>query len=133
MHELYNYACDELKELEKKAGEKGLSAAELEYADKLTELKKNILKIDMLEDEGYSAEYRDDIGGTYARGGSNRGSYARGRRNARRDAMGRYSREGGYSRDAEELVEQLEDMMDEAPDERTRLEIKKLVDKMKHH
>lgn len=141
MHQLYNFACDELEELEKKAGEKGLSAAELEYADKLTELKKNILKIDMLEDEGYSAEYRDDMmsyargnqgGNRGGRGNSNRGSYARGRgRNARRDSMGRYSSERGYSRDADELVEQLEDMMDEAPDERTRIEIKKLIDKMK--
>lgn len=133
MHELYEYACKELEELEQKAGEKGLSAAEVEYADKLTELKKNILKIEMLEDQGYSAEYRDDMG-TYARGrgnrgGSNRGSYAR-RGNTRRDSMGRYSREGGYSRDADEIVEQLEDMAEEAPDERTRMELKKLINKM---
>ena len=134
MHKLYEWACDELEELEKKA-DKGLSAAEVEYASKLTELKKNILKIEMLEDEGYSAEYRDDTGRSYDRGGnrgggSYRGSYARGRRNARRDSMGRYSRDG-YSRDADEIVEQLEDMMDTAPDERTRMELKKLVEKMK--
>lgn len=135
MHKLYEWACDELEELEKKA-DKGLSAAEVEYASKLTELKKNILKIEMLEDEGYSAEYRDDMGRSYDRGGnrgggSYRGSYARGRRNARRDSMGRYSSERGYSRDADEIVEQLEDMMDTAPDERTRMELKKLVERMK--
>lgn len=125
MHELYNYACDELIELERKAADKGLSASELEYADKLTELKKNILKIDMLEDEGYSAEYRDD------RGRSNRydgGSYA-GRRYARRDTMGRYSRRG-YSRANDEIVGQLHEMMESAPDEHVRSEIKKLIDKM---
>lgn len=140
MHKLYEFACAELEELEKKAGEKGLSAAELEYANKLTEMKKNILKIEMLEDEGYSAEYRDDMmsyakggnrgmnrGGNYNRGGS----YSRGRgRNTRRDSTGRYSREGGYSRAVDDIVEQLEDMMEEAPDERTRMEIKKLIDKM---
>ena len=38
MHKLYEWACDELEELEKKA-DKGLSAAEVEYASKLTELK----------------------------------------------------------------------------------------------
>ena len=107
MHKLYEWACNELEELESKA-EKGLSAADVEYADKLTELKKNILKIEMLEDEGYSAEYRDDMGnygrgrnrgGSYE-GRSYRNSYARGR-NARRDSMGRYSRDG-YSRAADE-------------------------------
>jgi len=142
MHKLYEWACNELEELEKKA-EKGLSAADVEYADKLTELKKNILKIEMLEDEGYSAEYRDDMGsysrenrgnynrGSY-RGGSYRGgSYARGR-NARRDSMGRYSREGGYSRAADELVEQLEDMMESAPNEQIKKEIEKLITKMEN-
>ena len=142
MHKLYEWACNELEELESKA-EKGLSAADVEYADKLTELKKNILKIEMLEDEGYSAEYRDDMG-SYARdnrggnrggsnnmGGSYRGSYA-GRRNARRDSMGRYSREGGYSRAADELIDQLEDMKESAPDDMSRKEIGKLIEKMRN-
>ena len=140
MHKLYEFACDELKELEKKAGDKGLSASELEYADKLTELKKNILKIEMLEDEtGYSGNY-PMMYGSYERGGnrsnnygggrSEEGSYARGRRNAKRDSMGRYSSERGYSRDEEEIVEQLEDMMDSAKDERTKMELRKLIDKM---
>lgn len=131
MHKLYEWACNELEELEEKS-DKGLSAADVEYADKLTELKKNILKIEMLEDEGYSAEYRDDMGRA-----SNRsyrgGSYARGRgRNARRDSMGRYSREGGYSRAADELIDQLEDMKDSAPDDMSRREIGKLIEKMRN-
>jgi len=135
MHKLYEWACNELEELEKKA-EKGLSAADVEYADKLTELKKNILKIEMLEDEGYSAEYRDDIG-SYARGRNRGGSYnggsyrysnARGR-NARRDSMGRYSRDG-YSRAADEQIEMLEGMIDSAPNEQIKKEIEKLISKM---
>lgn len=134
MHKLYEWACNELEELESKA-EKGLSAADVEYADKLTELKKNILKIEMLEDEGYSAEYRDDMG-SYARGrnrgsyngGSYRNSYARGR-NARRDSMGRYSRDG-YSRAADEQIEMLEGMIDSAPNEQIKKEIEKLISKM---
>ena len=117
MHKLYEYACDELKELEQKADEKGgLSSAEMDYANKLTELKKNILKIEMLEDEGYSAEYRDDRSmRSYRRGG---GVYAR-----RRDSMGRYSR----AEAKEEMVEQLRDMMHNAPDDRMRQRIEQLI------
>lgn len=145
MHKLYDYACEELKELEKKAGDKGLSAAELEYADKLTELKKNILKIGMLEDAGYSADemgyagdhdrsYRD---GRYQTDGR---SYARGRGPyAKRDAMGRYagdayrySRGDGYSMDAEDLIDQLEEMKGSAPDDHSRRELAKLIEKMRN-
>lgn len=66
-------------------------------------------------------------------------SYARGRgRNAKRDAMGRYSRdyrggsyERGYSRDGkEEYKEQLREMMDSAPDEQTRMSIKRMIDNL---
>lgn len=122
MHKLYEYACEELEKLERKADEKGLTGTELEYADKLAELKKNILKIEMLEGEGYSAEYRDDMGRSY------RNSYARGR-NARRDNMGRYSR--NYSMATEDLIEQLEDMKHSAPDDMSRRELSKLIDKMR--
>jgi hypothetical protein len=136
MHKLYEWACNELEELESKA-EKGLSAADVEYADRLTELKKNILKIEMLEDEGYSAEYRDDMGsyargnrGNYNRGYYRGGSYARGR-NARRDSMGRYSRDG-YSRAADEQIEMLESMMESAPNEQIKKEIEKLITKIEN-
>lgn len=113
MHELYNYACDELMELEHKAGEKGLTASEIDYAGKLTDLKKDILKIEKLEDEGYSADY--DM--------PHRMSHRR-----RRDDMGRYS--SRYSRSKSDIVEQLEDMVETAPDEHTRTELKNLIAKM---
>lgn len=57
--------------------------------------------------------------------GSMRGSYARGRgRNARRDSMGRYSSGN------EMMMEQLQDLMEESPDDRTRQEIQKLMSKL---
>lgn len=59
-------------------------------------------------------------GGSYAGGGQGGGSYARGRgRNARRDSMGRYSSEGGYSRadEMEDMVESIRGMMQELPQE----------------
>lgn len=153
MHKLYEYACDELKELEKKA-DKGLSAAEIEYAAKLTELKKNILKIEMLEEdseyseEGRGGSYRGSYRGGNQGGGSNQGgnrgggsnrggsyeggSYARGRgRNARRDSMGRYSSEE-YSMAADDVIEQLEGMMDTAPDEKSRKKIRELISEMQN-
>lgn len=132
MHELYEFACDELKELERKAGDKNMTAADLEYANKLSELKKNILKIEMLEDQGYSAADGDDMSRNMRSHRYNGGrSYARGRMNARRDSMGRYSR-SGYSMDAEDLIEQLEDMKESAPDDMSRREIGKLIDKMRN-
>lgn len=94
-----------------------------------------------MEDSEYSNRY--DGGMSYARGGQggNRGgsyrggSYARGdgrgrTGNVRRDSRGRYSREGGYSRAADDMVEQLRDMMEDAPDQRTKQEIQRLIHKM---
>jgi hypothetical protein len=51
-------------------------------------------------------------------------SYARGRgRNARRDSMGRYSREGDFA-------DQLRMLMDDAPDAATRQKLKRMVDEL---
>lgn len=59
------------------------------------------------------------------------GSYARGRgRNARRDSMGRYSREGGYSYGAEDMVQELRELMQDAPDDRTRQEFERFIQKI---
>lgn len=155
MHKLIEYVCEELETLEKKAAKGSMSAAEIEYADKLANLKKNLLKGDELYSEMEDGEYSGSMGGSYQRGGrgggnrggnrgggsSNRagsydggsydgGSYARGRgRNARRDSMGRYSSEG-YSRAADDVVERMRDLMQDAPDEQTRQEIQNLVNRM---
>lgn len=119
MHKLIEYACDKLEELEKKAAKGDLSMAETEYAQILSSLKKNLLKGEILSEEMESGEYS---GASYARGGENPnrgGSYARGRgRNARRDSMGRYSSEQGYSRSDEmdELVSTIRESMDDMPE-----------------
>lgn len=81
--------------------------------------------------------YRGSYDGSYNDGGS----YARGRgRNARRDSMGRYSSEGsyrgsmrgGYSRDGgkQEYIEQLRDMMEDAPDAQTKQSIQRMIQQM---
>lgn len=90
-------------------------------------------------DEGMSfndgMSYNDGVmpyRGSYRYGSS----YARGRgRNAKRDSMGRYSREGsyrGYSRaeGREDMIEDLREMMENAPDEATRMEFQRMIQKM---
>ena len=143
MHKLIEYICDELEELERKADKDGkLSMAEIQYADTLAHMKKNLLKADELWEESdysmagegsYARGGRSNRGGSYARGGrgsnrggySNEGSYARGRgRNARRDSMGRYSMAG------EEMVDELRDLMQDAPDEQTRMEFQRFIQKI---
>ena len=97
MHKIKEMLMNELYEYEEKAKRMPngkLSTQELEKIHKLTDTVKNIDKIEMLEDdEGYSED------GHYMGEGRIYGtSYARGRgRNARRDSMGRYSRDDGYS------------------------------------
>lgn len=67
--------------------------------------------------------YSRNMGGGSYRGGS----YARGRgQNARRDSMGRYSSHGS----TDEMVEQLEDLMQDAPNEQIKQQIQQLVNQI---
>lgn len=130
MHKLIDFVCDELKDLEKKADNGGLNMTEISYADTLAHLKKNLLKAEQMEEESEYSNRPMYYDGGMNFGGSYRGnSYARGRRNARRDSMGRYSNEG-YSRAAEDMVGQLRELMDTAPDEQTRMDIQRMVDRL---
>ena len=109
METLKDLLCAELEDYAEKGRKANkMSAGDLEAIHKLTDTVKNILKIDMLEEEsGYSEDGRymgegRIYGTSYESGYSERGgsSYARGRgRYARRDSMGRYSRDGGMSYD----------------------------------
>lgn len=140
MNELYEYE-DKMKKMN---GGK-LSVQDLDKIHKLTDTVKNICKIDMLDDEeGYSED------GHYMGEGRIYGtSYARGRRYAKRDSMGRYSRDdgmsydggssyarggnmggrGGYSRDgaAEMLMEKAEEMLQMTHDPKERRAIEKFM------
>lgn len=129
------------------------SREEIDSVYKLVDIAKDIECMNRWEEEMDGESYDDGMSyaRSYERGGSRRGSYndgsyddgmsyARGRgRNARRDSMGRYSREGsyrgsyerGYSRDGkEEYKEQLMDMMENAPDDQTRQSIKRMLDQL---
>lgn len=130
MHELYELKEKLMKELNEYASQE-MSAGSLEVIDKLSHAIKNICKIiEAAEEEEYSGRGSYAGGGNYSRESrysregrsGNRyayeggGSYARGR-NARRDSMGRYSREMGYSRadGLEELVDSVKGMMQDLP------------------
>ena len=135
MHDLKDLLCAELEDYAEKGKKSGkMSMGDLDSIHKLTDTVKNILKIDMLEGEtGYSEDgaYMGEgrIYGTSYNGYDRGTSYARGRgRYAKRDSMGRYSRDDGYMRrdgrgmrdgysreDGKAyMMEQLEDMMADA-------------------
>ena len=149
MHDLKDLLCAELEDFAEKGKKSGkMSIGDVEVIHKLTDTVKNILKIDMLEEEtGYSED------GHYMGEGRIYGtSYARGRTRAKRDSMGRYSRDGGrysydddmpyarsrgyrggYSRDDGKhyMMEQLEEMMDEAEKPAEREALRRCMDALK--
>ena len=135
MHKLIEYICDELDALERKADTAGkLTISEVQYGDMLAHFKKNLLKAEEMSD-GYEYSNRGD----YSRRGMDNsyryegeGSYARGRRNAKRDSRGRYSRERGYSMYSEDMADELRNLMDNAPDEKTRMEFQRFIDKVEN-
>lgn len=117
--------CDELEKITRK-GE--LTAGSLDTVDKLTHAIKSIVTIMAMDDEyedGYSRADGDHM--TSGR----RYSYAGRGRGARRDSMGRYSR-GGYSYgDArDDMVKELRELMNDAPDEQTKKEFQRFISKM---
>ena len=154
MHDLKDLLCAELEDFAEKGKKSGkMSMGDLETIHKMTDSVKNILKIDMLEEEsGYSEDGRymgeGRIYGTSYDDGMHRDggySYARGRRYAKRDSMGRYSRDGGmmyrdgrgmrggYSRDDGKhyMMEQLEEMMEEAEKPAEKEALRRCMDALK--
>lgn len=119
LYELKDMLCDELEEIGKK-GE--MSAGDLETVHKLTDTIKNIDKIIMLEESGYSrdGDWDANIRGTYGRGNS----YAR---------RGQHYVRGHYSRDEgrEYMMRRMEEMMDEA-DGNDRETIRRCYETMKN-
>ncbi len=104
--EIKERLCEELEEYE---GKRELNRNDLETLHKLTDTYKNLLKIETLEDDGYSrsegysrmGEWEADMRGRYGRGDSYR---------ARHYVRGHYSREDGKER----MMEKLDRLMDDA-------------------
>lgn len=115
-----------------------LSQGDVEYLQKLTSTMKNIkMTIAMMEDEdeGYSGRYYYDGmsmergGRSNARGGGGGRSNARGggRSNARGSSYGRYTRDDAR----EDFMEEIEELMEKAPDEHTRKKFERFLAEMK--
>lgn len=118
--------CDELEQITRK-GE--LTAGSLDTVDKLTHAIKSVATIMAMEDEyGYGYSRAD---GDYTTSGR-RYSYAGRGRGARRDSMGRYTSRGGYSYDdaRDDMVKELRELMNDAPDEQTKKEFQRFISKM---
>jgi CRISPR/Cas system CSM-associated protein Csm2 small subunit len=128
MDKLCNYIDEELEEIEEKVSQGGkLSGAELEYADKLAHLKKSILTNEAMEDS-YSGMYYRENGQSMANNGGRGGRGGRGNSRAYYEGTRRnYSR--GEAR--EDFREQLEDLMNSAPDEHSRRKVEKLMNEMR--
>ena len=153
MHELIELKeqlVDELKEYRAKQKKSLDDLMVIKYLSSAADHLCNI--IEKAEEEEYSGRGSYNMGGgNYSRenrysregrggsryayeggqgGGQGGGSYARGR-NARRDSMGRYAREGGYSRTGgmEDLVEDIHSMMQELPPN-VQQEAQKFVQKL---
>ena len=126
MHKLMEYICDELEDVERKVSKGNkLSTQELQYVDTLAHLKKNLLKAEEMSEgeesysmRGYSrrmsgAEDGYSSDGSYADERYVRpdGSYARGRgAGAKRDSMGRYSKDSVDENTKKELIKLIEEM-----------------------
>ena len=125
---------EQISDLIHKIKNSGMTSSDLDQLDKLTHSLKSVkgtMKMEEEDEEGYSGmyPYMGSYRGSYDRGGMG-GSYARGRRNARRDSMGRYSGERGYSRN--DLADKMRELMEDAPDDRTRMDIQRMVEKLEN-
>lgn len=120
--------CETVMEAIHKANERiaqsggQITRDDVTYIDGLTHALKSIKQsIAMIEDEdGYSGDAYRPVSRGYSRG-------------YRRYSMDRDPRDGhrgdGYSRQGG-MADRLRDMMDDAPDEKTRAEIKRLLDRL---
>lgn len=140
MHKLLDVICDEMDELERKAGKDGkLSMAELQYVDMLAHTKKNLLKADEMMEGGMSSY--DSSRGSYRDGRSSYESSREGRSSYessnRRGGGGRgrgrssYYDGGGssYAEDVQSLADSVRSMMNDLP-ESAKAEARRFVQKL---
>lgn len=119
MDKLIDYICDELEDIERKSEKGKLSLSEIQYADTLAHLKKNLLKSEKMKEEEEGEM-----------------SYAR-----KRDGMGRYSREGYsnrrmmsyddgmYSR-GDDFRMELDELIKNAPNEHIKRKMQAIISEM---
>ena len=147
MYDLCETVAKEIGEANEKIEAAGgkLSGADVDYIDKLTHTMKSIKSVIMLAENEENGEsgYYPYMGGygyrSYENGGGGGGRSTQrggGRSNQRRDSRGRFSREnrGGYSRDdaIADMIDELRDLMQDAPDERTRRRFQQFISEIEN-
>lgn len=128
MHDLHELKEKLLKELEEYGGNAKFSKEDVETIKYMASAIDHICNIAEDEEEGYSGRYPYWMGGAYADG--NMGGNGRSNRSMRggRSYRRGYSREG-YSCDGG-MVEELRELMQDAPDDRTRQEFQRFIEKI---
>ena len=143
LHKLCEKAMDSIAESNKKLAKESerLSAADVDYLDKLTHMVKSLKTTIAMEEypDGYSGEYSGEYsregGWNYNRPYYTSGNYY-GNSGARRmrDSMGRYtSRDNGYSRDAsrQKMVDKLSTLLDDTMSDSERQAINECIEKIR--
>ena len=126
LHELCETLSRALKDANEKIHSAGgkLGAGDLDYLDKLTHsiksIKTTLAMMDSEDEDGYSQRYVSPMYGNAYRG-----------RSMRRDGMGRYARDDGYSYGVsfETMINDLRGSMDELPDDKRR-EVQRFIERM---
>lgn len=116
-----------------------LNTGDLDVIYKLTDTIKNLYKIEMLEDGGYSrdrysrgGEWEADMRGSYGRGNSYGMHYVRGHYSRDGGNGGHSQRRDGYSRtdSREEMMEHLQTMYENAGNEKEREALRRCLEQM---
>lgn len=149
LEKLEKVICKELESISNAVSEKNeISVSALEKAHNLTDTLKNIYKIHVLKEDmegGYSGRrysgagmWEADMRGTYGHGRSyNEGGNSYGMRHMEDDGYSgrRHLVRAHYSRSGdakEEMMENLQDMYENAPSDKTREAIRKCMDSMRN-
>lgn len=123
MHGIYKLRDTLCKELEEYGDRTQFDKSSLEMVDTLAHALKNIDKIiEYKEADGYSKGTIEDGMGHY--------HWPQYTRYSERRSMDSEPRSYRYSRRGDDMIEKLRGMMEEAPDEMSRKEIERLVQKM---
>lgn len=132
MMELRDMLCEELDKLTSKGQ---VTSGSLELIEKLTASIHYIDEIMQMEEGGYSNDGYSNARGRYAkrdsmgRYSSDNGYSGRMSHDYANDGYSRdgYSRDGGYSRDSKHMVNQLRSMMQGVSDEKTRQAMERCI------
>ena len=130
MHDYSGLKTKAEKELGKLAMEENIPVSAWEKINVISSALKNLCKIEMLGDKD-SNSYRGGSYDSYAYDNSYEPDYS----SRRRDRMGRFARDNGYSERmysrGSNVMEEMEKLMDEASSEKERVAIRRCLSSLK--